>query len=113
MHGCDAASYVAIADACETGFADHLRKQFLAREFANALDQILVGFAITRRQLPKARDDFKGMKIIEPVEDRDLAFREFQAQKPPARLQDSVSLAQGLIDTRDIANAKRDCVGVE
>ncbi len=113
MHGCDAARHVAIGHALKSGGFDHHGERILLWKFSNALDEILVGLSGAGRQSPEARDNFERVEIIEPIKKWNLAFRKFKTQETSAGAKHTISFTQCPVDVRDIANAERDCVGVE
>ena len=108
-----AAGQVPIADLAEPGIPDHFREEFLPREAADRFDQIFVRLARAGRQFAEPGNDLEGMKIIEPVEAGDFNLRKLEAEEPPARPQDSEGLAKCPVDVRDVADAKRNRIGVE
>ena len=74
------------------GVADHAGECFLRREAADALDEIVVGLGRAGRERAEARNHLEGMEVVEPVEQRHLALREFEAEEVAADLQDAEGL---------------------
>ena len=90
MHCCDATGEVAIADAREAGFADHLGKSFLLWKLADGFHQILVWLVVARSNFTQPRDHLERVKIEEFVEDRHGYFGKLQAHETAAGLQDAM-----------------------
>src|SRR5262249_49390371 len=81
VDGGDAPRQVAEAHPPKSCLAKQLRKTALVREFANALNQVAIGFGRPGGERAEARDDLEGMEVIEPVQHGHVAAGEFEAQK--------------------------------
>jgi hypothetical protein len=109
----DPARKVAGLGARKARFGDHLGELFLAREGANAFDEIAVGRAIAGHDLSHRRDRGHRIGIIKRIEPRHIDMGEFEALKLAARFQDSESLGERPVDVSDVADAESDRVGIE
>ncbi len=109
----DAAGQIAICDARKSGLANKVGERLLVREATNALNEIAVGIGVAGGQFSEAGNNFERVEIIEPVEDRHLALREFEAKPAAARLQHAVGFGERPVDVRDVADAECDRIGVE
>ena len=108
----DAMGHVAPGDLLEPGLFHQRGEVGLARELADALDQILVGSGLPCRQLAELRDDGEGIAVVERLERRRRQMAELQAEEPAARLQHPPHVAQGGQAVGDIAEAEGNRHGV-
>src|ERR1051326_7774227 len=82
-----AAGQIAALDPFEPGGGDQLRQFALTGKSPNALDEIGVGVAVPGHDLAQQRQDLKAVEVVERLQERCHRRGEFEAQKPPARLQ--------------------------
>src|SRR5205823_6273750 len=113
MNGGDAAGQVSVARPVEPRRFDPFRERALRWEAADALDEIVVSRAIAGDDLTEHGQHLKAVKIVERLQWRGDGRGEFEAEKPPARLEDAPGLGQRLIDPGHIAQAKRDRAEIE
>ena len=77
------------------------------------LGEVAIRFRIAGDHAAERRNDVERVEIIEPVETGHVHARELEAEKVPAWAQYAERLRQGGVDTRHVADAERDRVGVE
>src|SRR3546814_907828 len=109
----DAEAEVAVLHIAEAGRADHRREAFLVGKAADALHEIAVGLLVLRHQSADLRQDVEAVEVVGLRQRRIAHFREFQAQKAPARLQHAIRFAQRDVDMGDIADAKGNRIGID
>ena len=96
----------------EPSVADHAKERLLIWELTDRFHQILIAVRVIGDQLPHARDDIEGIKVVGLLHHviRDLA--ELQHHQPPARFQHAVGFFQCFLRSRHIPDAKADRVEV-
>ena len=60
-----------------------------------------------------ARNGREGIGVVQSIHDRQIDARKFEAQETPAALEHAIGFLKGVFDARHVADAERDCVGVE
>src|SRR5580692_1594907 len=111
MKGGDAARQIAPDHLLEAGIAHHRGQLGLRRKTADALDEILISVAILGDDATEPRQYGKRIKIVDAAQQRRLDAAEFEAEKPPARLQYAARLRQSALFARDIAQPERNRAG--
>src|SRR5262245_25836863 len=113
MKGRDPACQIAELDALEPSRRHPAGEFLLSGESSDALHQILIGAAILRHNLAEHRQDLKGIKVVEPVEDGNRDMAEFEAEKTAAGLEDPSRFRQRVMQARQIPQSEGDRVGIE
>ncbi len=108
----DAAGEIAVLHTLETGRRDHRLELLLLGEPPDALDEIAVARLVAGHELAEPRDRLKGPRIVKVIEEGHLHLREFQTQKPAARLQHAEGFFQRHVDVGDVSYAEGDRVGI-
>src|SRR5207248_9279868 len=99
----DAAGQIAELDPLEPGRRNQLREFALRRKSPDALDEIGIGVAVARDDLAEPWQELKAVEIVEGLQERCYRRGEFEAQKPPARLQHAARLGECALDPRHVA----------
>ena len=79
----------------------------------DAFYQVLVGGAILRHDFTERRQYPKGIEIVKSVKYWQCDVAELEAEKPPARPEHAMRLAQRVVDVREIAQPEGNGVDVE
>ena len=112
MDSSDTGGEVFIFHAEKTSIANARGECFLAWKFTNRFNEILIGGAVLRDLFAKPWDDVERIGVIGLLQALGNRVRKLQTKKPSAGPQYTECFAQGCIYIGDIANAKRNCVGV-
>src|SRR5271169_3719447 len=109
----DAPREIAVSDLFEPGAGDHFGQLALARETANALDQIGISLAVAGDDLPEQGHDMKAVEIVEQLQRRPYPGGEFETNEAAAWLQYALRLGERGLDAGHIAQPKRDRIEIE
>src|SRR5215831_2253459 len=112
MERSDAPRQVAVFDLVETGTTDHFGQLALPRETRDTLDEIGISIAIARDDLAEQRHQLKAVEVVERLQKWCDFGRELQAEKPPARPQNSACLGERHIDPGNVSQPEPDRIEV-
>src|SRR3954447_3373199 len=99
------ASQVAITHLTEPGRFDPSHQTFLIGELTDALDQILVRFAVTGHHLTQTGQDGERVPVIDVAQHRHDNSAELQAEETAARLQNAPGFGQRRVDAGHVPQA--------
>src|SRR4051812_10473487 len=113
MDGDDAAGEPLEGCALQPRRGNHVAEAIGMREAANRFDEIAVGVSVAGDELPEGGDSGEGISLVDPVEQRYVDIREFEAQKAAAVLQDAAGLGERAVDPRHVTDAEGNRIAVE
>ena len=80
--------------------------------FRIELDEVAIGRAVARDDLPERRNRGERIGVVNAVQHRQIDARKFEAEKPPAMLQHPMGFSERPLDARHVADAEGDRISV-